>query len=98
MKTQQELKALFPKLLPGKVHPKRKDEAQLWWKPGFIEIVQDNQLLSLCREVEEILFTEQGSMDYYKTLKSICKQHRDEAIHASWEQRIEAAAEVKGIV
>lgn len=104
----QQLKALFPKLLPPTV--------VYWWdnggdiriqgylvrpKVGLLEQVKDTELLSLCWEVEET-FTDAEIGRYYllisqKTL-NLKKAIMFNRIHASWQQRIQSAGEVRGIV
>lgn len=108
MKTDQELKQLFLKLLPGKVtwyqNPSTGVSTLLWNHndPRFVEAVKDTELLSLCMMVEET-FTQAEKVDYLNALRAILAKEHNRAIsdfdllHASWQQRIQAVAKVKGL-
>lgn len=107
MKTDQELQQLFPKLLPGKVFWNTGLEKLYWIKQPAFPMRQgwviETELLSLCRMVEEA-FTQAGKVDHLNALRAILTKEYNRAIsdfdllHASWQQRIQAAAKVKGIV
>lgn len=108
--TDQQLKAMFPKLLPWEVEltpqglVRMTKDYSAYPKKGYV-LVKDTELLSLCREVELALFMDKGCTDYYDKLEAICERDFDDvklfwsnAHHASWQQRIQAAAEVRGVV
>lgn len=110
--TDQQLKALFAKLLPERVMVTLLSgtfgvASYNWITPDGKQgrSIQDTELLSLCREVELALFMDKGCTDYYDKLEAICERDFDDvklfwsdARHASWQQRIQAAAEVRGIL
>lgn len=116
--TDQQLKAMFPKLLPERVEmidykPEKYQHEHLRYIRG-VE-VQDNQLLSLCREVEETFPSHGKLVEYLNNLEKVVeddysrnnvlefkylpdKIKRFMFAHASWQQRIQAAAEVRGVI
>lgn len=103
--TDQQLKALFPKLLPGKYRIVEGILLRIIDDWNLIK-VKDTELLSLCREIEE-MFTDSEKKEYGRRLWMIIIKYLAPSVifvnldhcynvaHASWEARILAAAEVK---
>lgn len=105
--TDQQLKVLIAKLLPERVHMHLGNEMLCWLTNPHNRVndniqVQDNQLLSLCREVEETLkgtredeYSELST--YQENLCIVCGDGKDmlcvydiDLIRASWQQRVKA--------
>lgn len=103
MNTDQQLKALFPKLLPGRVEmidykPEKYQHEHLRYIRG-VE-VRDTELLFLCREVKKT-FT---FVEWISFADILCRQNKhiagllQAALDNDWQQEIQAAAEVRGIL
>jgi len=95
--TDEQLKWALAKMLPQQINCRAvKDDSRLYcflyWKDKnqhpLQSEVRDTELLHLCWLVEETLDF-QHNLKYYKLIKL--------DTHASWQQRVEALAKVKGI-
>ena len=101
--TDTDLRQLLAKMLPEKLEWFSKQE-EIWWKyPHGTGVVHDTELLGICRLVEEAL-TEFDIDDFCDTLVEQFGDAEQEgivcyyqAIHATWQQKTIALANMKGI-
>ena len=102
--TDTQLKQALAKMLPNlikcthSITEKGYEYCYLTWlgKTNPFECeCRDTELLHLCWLVEETL-NEINSADYAELLRPISANYKL-LYHASWQQRVEALAEVKGI-
>ena len=91
----KQLKQALAKMLPKKVFMNT-NGGQMYNRldAGFVPIL-DTELLHLCWLVEETL-NEINSADYAELLRPITANYKL-LYHATWQQRVEALAKVKGI-
>jgi len=100
--TDEQLKRALAKMLPDTlqlVPYGREDNLILCWNlEGLSEPVRNTELLHLCWVVEETLNNAEYG-DYFEYLATSAHAiYRDSALcHATWQQRVEALAKVKGI-
>tara|TARA_R110000868_G_scaffold111297_1_gene300760 strand:+ start:47 stop:370 length:324 start_codon:yes stop_codon:yes gene_type:complete len=102
--TDDQLQKALAKMLPEQIRfiafTDDSDEyGFLYWKDKnqhpLQSEVRDTELLHLCWMVEETL-NEINSADYAELLRPISANYKL-LYHASWQQRVESLAEVKGI-
>ena len=102
--TDNQLKAALAKMLPDKlkfVPYGRKEKRIRWILQESSEPVRDTELLHLCWLVEETL-TSNEVADYTEIFCNFEAPNKGKLVecmsfHASWQQRVEALAKVKGI-
>ena len=107
--TDNQLKQALAKMLPEKVRA-TPNGMTLWWNPNCKECatLQDSrpalntELLHLCWLVEETFNDAQrADMVHYLCTLQTPKRHlwrsSFEILHASWQQKVQALAQVKGV-
>jgi len=93
--TDKQLKAALAKMLPETCYMTQPDNKLLAWNDG--RLILDTELLHLCWMVE----SQQLVMHQYDTfideLDLLVDLNKRGYVSATWQQRVEALAKVKGI-
>lgn len=106
MSTDIQLEQALAKMLPEKL-TYHKDLGLLWIASTINYPVKETELLALCREVEETFIHNQSwatPIKYFMALRDEVYRTKHSGIsielamlHASWQQRVTALAQVKGV-
>ena len=106
MKTDDDLKRMLAKMLPDKLemYIVKEEPSVLCWKGS--SVVEDDELLQICWEIEEELVYLESikyEIELNKMIMLNANKHFKLATsvlfdwHATWQQRATALAKVKGI-
>jgi len=97
--TEEQLKKTLAKMLPEICYMTRPDNKCLAYSETGL-LVLDTELLHLCWMVEHALIQPEQCIEYMEWIGMCSDDYGFKIfplVHASWQQRVEALAKVKGI-